>query len=50
MLIGPFVDQFSNVSGGQLTSLIVYTAFVVYSGALAVNYLFLDEATRLRIS
>ena len=50
VLIGPFVDQFSNVSGGQLTSLIVYTAFVVYSGALAVNYLFLDEATRLRIS
>lgn len=50
VLIGPFVDQFSNVSGGQLTSLIVYTVFVIYSGTLAVHYLFLAEATRLRIS
>ena len=31
VLIGPFVDQFDDVSGGKLTSLIVYTAFVVYS-------------------
>ena len=50
VLIGPFVDQFSVVSGGRLTSLIVYTAFVLYSGALAVHYLFFAEATRLRIS
>ena len=35
VLIAPFADQFSEVSGGPLTSLIVYTAFVVYSGALA---------------
>jgi hypothetical protein len=46
VLIGPFIDQFSNVDGGQLTSLIVYTAFLVYSGALAAYYLFVSPETR----
>lgn len=50
VLIGPFVDRFGEVSGGELTSLIVYTAFVVYSGALAAYYLFAAPETRLRIA
>ncbi|MQA76249.1 MAG: hypothetical protein GEU88_18280 [Solirubrobacterales bacterium] len=50
VLIGPFVERFGEVSGGELTSLIVYTAFVVYSGALAVYYLFTHPETRLRVS
>ncbi len=47
VLIGPFVDQFDDVSGGKLTSLIVYTAFVLYSAGLAFYYLFVHDATRL---
>ena len=50
VLIGPFVDRFGEVSGGELTSLIVYTAFVAYSGALAIFYLFIDPATRVRLA
>ena len=50
VLIGPFVDQFGDVSGGRLTSLIVYTAFVAYSGALAIYYLFVSPATRVELS
>ncbi|MGH2986124.1 MAG: hypothetical protein ACRDLO_05490 [Solirubrobacterales bacterium] len=49
VLIGPFVDRFGDVSGGELTSLIVYTAFVVYSGTLAAYYLFAAPETRLRV-
>ena len=47
ILIGPFVDRFGEVSGGQLTSLVVYTTVVVASALLAVYYLFVAEATRL---
>jgi hypothetical protein len=47
VLIGPFVDRFGEVEGGELTSLIVYTAFVVYSGMLAAYYLFAAPSTRL---
>jgi hypothetical protein len=50
VLIGPFVDRFDQVHGGELTSLIVYTAFVAYSGALAIYYLFLAPATRVKVS
>jgi hypothetical protein len=50
VLIGPFVDRFGEVSGGEQTSLIIYTAFVVYSGALAAYYLFAAPATRLSLS
>jgi hypothetical protein len=46
VLIGPFADQFGDVSGGRLTSLIVYTAFVLYSGGLAGYYLFVSPDTR----
>jgi hypothetical protein len=49
VLIGPFVDHFDVADGGQLTSLIVYAAFVAYSGALATYYLFIAPETRLRI-
>ena len=47
VLIGPFLDQFSEVSGGKVTSLIVYTAFLAYSGGLGFYYLFVNDATRL---
>jgi hypothetical protein len=47
VLIGPFVDRFDEVSGRQLLSLIVYTAVLAYSGALAFYYLFVSEKTRL---
>jgi hypothetical protein len=50
VLIGPFGDRFGEVSGGELTSLIVYTGFVVYSGALAAYYLFAAPETRLRLA
>lgn len=46
VLIGPFIDQFGDVSGGRLTSLIIYTAFVLYSGGLAAYYLFVSPETR----
>lgn len=49
ILLGPFLAQFGVVSGGQLTSLVIYVAFLVYSGALAVHYLFLAEPTRFRL-
>ena len=49
VLIGPFVDHFDVAEGGQLTSLVIYTAFVVYSGALAAHYLFVSPRTRLRV-
>ncbi len=47
VLIGPFVDRFDEVSGRQLLSLIVYTAVVVASGALATYYLIVSDETRL---
>ena len=39
VLIGPFLSQLSTVSGRYRTSLVVYTAVVVYSGLLAAFYL-----------
>jgi hypothetical protein len=50
VLIAPFIGHFDEVSGVKLTSLMVYTAFVVYSGAVAVYYLFIHPETRVRIS
>src|SRR5262249_50923988 len=41
ILLAPFLDHFKVAHGGQLTSLIVYVAFLVYSGALAAYYLFI---------
>ena len=34
-------------TGGHLTSLTIYTAVLIYSGALAVYYLFFDRHWRL---
>ena len=48
VLIGPFVDRFDEVSGRQLVSLSIYTAVLVLSGALALNYLLISDATRPR--
>jgi hypothetical protein len=48
VLIGPFVDHFDVAEGGQLTSLVIYTAFVVYSGSLAAYYLLIHPETRFR--
>ncbi len=50
ILIGPFVDRFDEVHGGELTSLIIYTAFVAYSGLLAIYYLFVAPETRIKLA
>ena len=36
--------------GGSLVSLIIYVAFLVYSGTLASYYLFASKATRIRLA
>ena len=48
MLLAPFLERFSAARGGSLVSLIIYVAFLVYSGALASYYLFVSNATRIR--
>lgn len=50
VLIGPFLGHFGAVAPERRLSLIVYTAVLVYSGALAAFYLFVNPATRLRPS
>ncbi len=50
VLMAPFLSHFKVVGGGQLASLIIYTVFVVYSGALGIYYLFLHDKTRINIS
>jgi hypothetical protein len=41
-------ERFS--SRGSLVSLIIYVAFLVYSGTLASYYLFAAKATRIRLA
>lgn len=48
VLIGPFLTQFSTVEPQYRLSLFLYTAIVIYSGALAVYYVFICPATRWR--
>ena len=48
VLLAPFLEHFSAARGGSLVSLIIYVAFLVYSGALASYYLFASNATRIR--
>lgn len=48
VLIGPFLGHFGTVAPEHRLSLIVYTAVLCYSGALAVFYLFAYPPTRLR--
>jgi hypothetical protein len=47
VLLAPFLEHFSAARGGSLVSLIIYVAFLVYSGALASYYLFASNATRI---
>ena len=43
VLLGPFIDRFSVAEDGELLSLVVYTAFLLYSAALAVHYLWIER-------
>ena len=47
VLIVPFVAHFANVTPAHLPSLIIYVAVLIYSGALAIYYLFIKRSTRL---
>lgn len=46
ILIGPYLAHFDTVEPAHRLSLIVYVAVLVYSGALAVYYLFVNGETR----
>src|SRR5579859_4101856 len=50
VLLAPFSERFSTARGGSLISLIIYVAFLVYSGMLASYYLFAANATRIRFA
>jgi hypothetical protein len=47
VLIVPFLTRLSTVASEFRTGLIVYTIVVVYSGLLAIYYLFVNKKTRL---
>lgn len=47
VLIGPFLARFDDVPPDHRPSLVVYTAVLVVSGALAAYYLFVDRRTRI---
>jgi hypothetical protein len=46
VLLGPFLAHFNAVLPDHRLSLIIYVAVLVYSGGLAIYYLFLAPATR----
>jgi hypothetical protein len=46
VLIVPFVLLFNTVPPERMPNLVVYTAVLIYSGGLAVYYLFIDSKTR----
>ena len=46
VLIVPFLMLFPTIKPGFLLSLAVYVAVLLYSGAIAVYYLFIDKQTR----
>lgn len=50
VLIGPFLRHFSTVRPEMLLSLTLYTAVIVYSGLLAIYFLFLHPPTRLQVT
>jgi hypothetical protein len=50
VLLAPFLEHFNTAQGGSLVSLIIYVAFLVYSGTLASYYLFASNATRIRLA
>lgn len=47
VLIVPFLQLLSSVKPGHLINLIVYTAVLIYSGGLAIYYLFIHPQTRI---
>jgi hypothetical protein len=47
ILIVPFLGHFGSVAPENRLSLIVYTGVLIYSGSLAVYYLFVNKATRI---
>jgi hypothetical protein len=46
VLIGPYLQHFATISPARLPSLIINTAVLVYSAALAVYYLLVNRETR----
>jgi hypothetical protein len=50
VLIVPFLQHFSTVRPEMRLSLILYTTVVVYSGLLAIYFLFLHSPTRLPLA
>lgn len=48
VLIGPYLNHFRHVPSHLLDSLILYLAVLIYSGALAIYYLFLHPDTRFK--
>lgn len=46
VLIAPFLFLFNTVKPGHLINLVVYVTVLIYSGALAVYYLFIHHKTR----
>lgn len=46
VLIVPFIKRLSNTPAEQMNGMIVYTLVVIFSGLLAVYYLFLSPKTR----
>lgn len=47
VLIGPLLAHFGNVLPDQRTSLFIYTAVLIYSGALAIYYLLINKPTQI---
>ncbi|HNN12901.1 MAG TPA: hypothetical protein PKL78_05045 [Anaerolineales bacterium] len=50
VLIVPFVGLLGSVEPGRMLNLVVYTAVLIYSGGLAVYYLFISPDTRMKLS
>ena len=48
VLIVPYLSHFSKVSDELRLSLIIYVAVIIYSGLLAIYYLFINPSTRLQ--
>lgn len=47
VLIVPFLQRLPTVAPEQRTGLIIYTAVLIYSGLLAIYYLFIRKSTRV---
>jgi hypothetical protein len=47
VLIGPFLLLFKTVKPESMLNLIVYVAVLLYSGGIAVYFLFINRQTRL---